>query len=264
MLIALVETLGDRVLYFLETTGRMGAFLLRSLGAMAQPPYRLYETARQMHGIGARSLFVIVFAGIFTGMVLALQGIHTLQDFGSTDLVGSVVAIGLIRELGPVLTGILVTGRSGSAMCSEIGIMRTSEQIDALECMAVDPYRYVMAPKFAATLISVPLLTAIFDVAGVFGAYATSVHVFGISEGAYFNSLYDGTAWSDVKMGIYKSVAFGLLIVWIATAKGFFIHLDRAGTMGGEGVGRVTTNAVVMASVAILVADYIITSLMML
>jgi phospholipid/cholesterol/gamma-HCH transport system permease protein len=264
VLLAFVETLGDRVLYFLDSTGRMGGFLVRSLVATLQPPYRVFETTRQMHSIGARSLFVIVFAGIFTGMVLALQGIHTLQDFGSTDLVGSVVAIGLIRELGPVLTGILVTGRSGSAMCSEIGIMRTSEQIDALECMAVDPYRYVMAPKFAATLIAVPLLTAIFDVAGVIGAYATSVYVFGISEGAYLNSLYDGTEWSDVRMGIYKSAVFGLLIVWISTAKGFFIHLDRAGSMGSEGVGRVTTNAVVMASVAILVADYIITSLLML
>jgi phospholipid/cholesterol/gamma-HCH transport system permease protein len=263
-MLSIVETLGDRFLYLLETTGRMGGFLARSLGALARPPYQVFETARQTRAIGAGSLFVIVFAGLFTGMVLALQAIHTLQDFGSTDLVGSVVAIGLIRELGPVLTGILVTGRSGSAMCSEIGIMRTSEQIDALECMAIDPYHYIMAPKFAATLISVPLLTAIFDVAGVFGAYATSVGVFGISKGAYFNSLYDGTDWTDVKMGIYKSLAFGLMIVWISTSKGFFIHLDRAGAMGSEGVGRVTTNAVVMASIAILVVDYIITSLMIL
>ena len=263
-MLKLIGALGGWFLYLLESTGRMGVFLLYALAALAKPPYRVYETVRQIHFIGAKSIGVIVFAGVFTGMVLALQGIHTLQDFGSTDLVGTVVAIGLIRELGPVLTAILVTGRSGSAMCSEIGIMRTSEQIDALECMAIDPYRYIMAPRFIATIISVPLLTAIFDVAGIVGAWGTSVGVFGISEGAYFNSLYDGTAMADIRMGIYKSLTFGFLIVWIATSKGFFLHLDRVGAMGSEGVSRVTTNAVVAASVAILMADYLITSMMML
>jgi len=259
-----IEQVGDLALYYLEQAGLMGVLLYRALVGIACPPYDLPGLVKQVQFIGARSLLVIVVAGSFTGMVLALQFYNTLDRFGTLDLLGSATGLALVRELGPVMAALMVIGRAGSAMCSEIGIMRTSEQIDALECMAIDPYRYIMAPKFAATLISVPLLTAIFDVAGVFGAYATSVGVFGISEGAYFNSLYDGTVWTDVKMGIYKSIVFGLLIVWISTSKGFFIHLDRAGAMGGEGVGRVTTNAVVMASVAILVADYIITSLMML
>jgi phospholipid/cholesterol/gamma-HCH transport system permease protein len=258
-----LEHLGDRVLYLLASTGRMSAFLVSSAVAMVTPPYRVFQAVRQIHFIGARSMFVIVFSGIFTGMVLALQGIHTLQQFGTVDLVGAVVSIGLIRELGPVLTAILVTGRAGSAMCSEIGIMRTTEQVDALECMAIDPYRYVIAPRFAATLIAVPLLTCVFDIAGILGGYITSVGVFGISDAAYLNSLNDATEWSDVHMGLVKSIVFGLLIVWICASKGFFIHLDRAGALGSEGVGQVTTSAVVLSSVSILVADYLVASLLL-
>ena len=258
-----VETLGDRSLYLLSSAGRMSAFLVISFIAMLTPPYRVFQTVRQIHFIGARSMFVIVFSGIFTGMVLALQGIHTLQQFGTVDLVGAVVSIGLIRELGPVLTAILVTGRAGSAMCSELGIMRTTEQVDALECMAIDPYSYVIAPRMAATLIAVPLLTAVFDIAGIVGGYITSVGVFGIGDAAYFNSLNDATEWSDVHMGLVKSIVFALLIVWISTSKGFFIHLDRAGALGSEGVGRVTTNAVVLSSVSILVADYLVASMLL-
>ena len=173
------------------------------------------------------------------------------------------MALSLVRELGPVLTALMVIGRAGSAMCAEIGIMRTSEQIDALECMAIDPYRYLMVPKFVAAIIALPLLTFIFDVVGIFGGYLVGVILLGVNKGAYFLGMYDSVVWKDVELGLVKAFVFGLLIVWISSAKGYFMHLERTSVFGAEGVSRVTTDAVVLASVTILIWNYLIGAIML-
>ncbi|HFD92264.1 MAG TPA: ABC transporter permease [Gammaproteobacteria bacterium] len=258
-----IERLGDSGLYYIEQIGRMGIFLGVCFINILKPPYKVYPIIKQVHFIGARSMFVIVVTGAFTGMVLGLQGYYTLTRFGSEDLLGSAVALGLIRELGPVLTALMVIGRAGSAICAEIGIMRNSEQIDTLECMAIDPYRFLIMPKIVAGIVSLPLLTFIFDVVGILGGYLIGVVLLGVNDGAYFNGMYESVLWKDVEMGIVKSFVFGLLLVWISAAKGFFLHLERKGAFGPEGVSRITTDAVVLASVTILVWDYLISAIML-
>ena len=263
ILLRLIENFGDIVLYYLNQAGRMGLFLLLVFFSILKPPYyKITHITKQIFNIGTLSIFVIIFTGLFTGMVLGLQGHNTLRKFGAEGLLGSAVALSLIRELGPVLTALMVTGRAGSAICAELGIMRNSEQLDALECMAIDPHKYIVAPKFIASIISLPLLTAVFNVVGIFGGYLVGVGLMGANEGAYFASMYKEVEFQDVYMGIMKSLCFGLVIVWICSAKGYFVHLERKGGFGAEGVSRVTTNAVVLTSVAVLVFDYIITSLM--
>lgn len=257
------EKLGDYGLYYHEQAGRMGIFLFACLWRMITPPYKVFPAVRQIHFIGARSIFVIFFTGGFTGMVLALQGYYTLRKFGSEGLLGAAVALSLIRELGPVLAALMVIGRAGSAMTAEIGIMRNSEQIDALECMAIDPCRYLMVPKFIAAILSMPLLTAIFDMVGILGGYLVGVLMLGVNGGTYFQGMFQSVVWDDVEMGLVKSVVFGLLLVWIATAKGYFMHRERSGGFGAEGVSRTTTSAVVLASVTVLVWDYLISAIML-
>lgn len=256
------EKIGDSVLYNLEMWGRMGIFLLYCTASILLPPYKIKPIVRQIYFIGAKSVFVILFTGTFTGMVLGLQGYYTLQKFGSEGLLGSAVAVSLLRELGPVLTALMVIGRAGSAMCAEIGIMRNSEQIDALELMAIDPYKFLMVPKFVAGIVSMPLLTFIFNMFGILGGFIVGVSLLGLNSGTYFQGMYSASVWADVEMGIVKSLIFGLLVVWICTAKGFFRHLEREGGFGAEGVSRTTTNAVVMSSVTILVWDYLISAML--
>lgn len=258
-----IENVGREVIDFTYTTGMMGIFLFQCLFQVFTPPHKLFAIIKQIHFIGSRSTIVIVFTGMFTGMVLALQGYHNLKDFGSTDLLGSAVGLGLIQELGPVLTALMVIGRAGSAICAEIGIMRHSEQIDALECMGIDPYRFLMVPKFIAALISLPILTFIFDVVGILGGYMVGVVLMGVSEGSYFQGMYNSVDWADVQLGFVKSIIFGMLIVWIATFKGYFLHILKSGGHGAEGVSRVTTDTVVLSSVVILASDYLIGSIML-
>ena len=249
-----VEQLGDLTLYYVEQAGLMGILLFRALVGFVRPPYDLKAVVRQIHFIGARSLTVIVVAGAFTGMVLALQFYNTLDRFGTIDLLGSATGLALIRELGPVMAGL---------MFAEIGIMRIYEQIDALECMAVDPYEFLVAPKIVAGIIAMPVLVSIFDVVGIGGGYVVGVVIFGLSEGAYFDSMVSGVEWNDVAMGLYKSILFGLVITWICTAKGFFMHRARQEAFGAEGVARVTTEAVVLASLVVLFADYLVGAVML-
>ena len=244
-------------------SGAWGIFLAAAVVTTLKPPYRWSALIKQIHFIGARSTWVIAVAGLFIGMVVALQFYNTLARFGSVSLMGAAVGLSLIRELGPVLTALMVIGRAGSAMCAEIGIMRSDEQIDALECMAVDPLGYLMAPRLGATLISVPLLTAVFNVVGIIGGWFVGVVLYGISEGSYFGGMYDAVTMGDLMMGFIKSVVFGLLIVWISTGKGFFLHLERDGAYGAEGVSRVTTDAVVLASMAVLAADFVLSAVLL-
>lgn len=257
------EKIGQETLYYLGQAGRMGIFLFRCLVQAIRPPYKISPTVSQIHFIGARSFFVIVFTGAFTGMVLALQGYYTLRQFGSEGLLGSAVALSLVRELGPVVAALMVIGRAGSAICAEIGIMRNSEQIDALECMAIDPYKYLIVPKLLAGIVAMPLLTFLFDMVGILGGYLVGVVLLGVSGGTYFQAMYDSVVWKDLEMGIIKSLVFGLLIVWITAAKGYYLHLERSGGFGAVGVSRQTTSAVVLASVTVLIWDYLITSIMM-
>lgn len=254
--------LGAWCLYYLDQAGRMGIFLVACLFHAILPPYPVRSIIRQIHFIGARSTFVILFTGAFTGMVLALQGYYTLTKFGSEGLLGSAVALSLLRELGPVLAALMVVGRAGSAICAEVGIMRNSEQIDALECMAIDPYRYLMVPKLVAGVVSLPLLTFLFDVVGILGGCLVGVGLLGVNSGTYFQGMYDAVEWADVEMGLVKSVVFGLLVVWLCAAKGYYLHLERSGGFGAEGVSRTTTSAVVLSSVAVLVWDYLISSIL--
>jgi len=259
----LVEKLGRDFLYLLETTGRMGMFFGSSVASIVKPPLAFYPIVRQIYFFGARSVIVILIVGLFTGLVLGLQGYHNLKQFGSEDVLGSAVALSLIQELGPVLTALMVIGRAGSAICAEIGIMRHSEQIDALECMAINPVKFLVAPKFVAALISMPVLTFIFCVVGIFGGYLAGVVLLGVSEGSYFQGMYKSVEWADIRLCLIKSIIFGLLVVWITTFKGYFLHLNRTGVFGAEGVSRITTDAVVFASVSILVWDYLIGSIIL-
>ena len=247
----------------LERLGRAGIFLAQGLVQVVAPPWRPGPVVRQVHFIGARSLPVILVAGVFVGMVVALQFYDTLVRFGSVSLLGAAVGLSLMRELGPVLTALVVIGRAGSAICAEIAIMRNENQIDALECMAIDPYKYLVAPRLLAALISVPLLTAVFITVGIGGGYFVGVILFDVSSGAYLGGMYDAVLGRDIVMGAAKALTFALLMIWVATAKGFFLHLDPSGAHGSEGVSRITTDAVVLASISILFADYIISAIIL-
>ena len=254
------------ITFFLQKTRRFGLagiFLFETILTIFSPPYSIHRLLKQIAFIGARSMLVIIVAGLFVGMVLALQFYDTLIRFGSISLLGSAVGLSLIRELGPVLTALMVIGRAGSAMCAEIGIMRVDNQIDALECMAIDPYRYLFAPRILAGIISVPLLTAIFILVGIFGGYFVGVILFGVSPGAYFQSMSDTVLIRDLFMGFSKSIVFGLLIVWVACDMGFHLHKDRRGVYGSEGVSRITTESVVFSSIAILFSDYLLSALIL-
>lgn len=261
-MIAVLRKLGRAGLGSLESLGRSALFLCFVAGGMLQPPLRWRAVFSQIQVIGAGSFLVIFFTGAFVGMVLGLQGHYTLSKYGSEGALGAAVALSLVRELGPVLTALMVIGRSGSAMCAELGIMRISEQIDALDCMAVNPYRYLVVPKLLAGLISVPLLTAIFNFVGIFGGYMVGIVLLQGNAGAYLASMRSGVMPIDLQMCFIKSVCFAFLLIWICTEHGFWVDRRPRG-FGAEGVSRVTTSAVVTASVAVLVADYVITSLMM-
>ena len=242
--------------------GRSGLFLLTAFFRGLLPPYKIYPLVKQIYFIGARSLLVIVISGTFVGMVVALQFHDTLVRFGSVSMLGSAVGLSLVRELGPVLTALMIIGRAGSAICAEISIMRNDQQIDALECMAIDSFRFLIAPRLFAGIISVPLLTAIFIVVGILGGYFVGVILFEVSPGAYFSGMYETVLWRDIVMGFTKSVVFGLLIVWIATIKGFYLHLET-NAYGSEGVSHVTTDAVVISSIAVLCFDYLLSAIIL-
>ncbi len=230
-------------------------FLLAVAQGAFRPPFRFGLVVKRINFIGVKSLFVIALTAAFTGMVLSLQGFFTLQKFGAEGLLGSAVALSLIRELGPVLAALMVTGRAGSAMTAEIGIMAITEQIDALRAMAVNPIKYLVVPNLIAGLIAVPLLTALFDVIGIFGGFLVGVKLLGLSSGAYFGQMEASVSFQDISSGFWKSVSFGFLLTFVACYRGYFAR------HGAEGVSKAMTQAVVMASVLILVWDYFMTSL---
>jgi phospholipid/cholesterol/gamma-HCH transport system permease protein len=260
-LIQLVQSFGARALEELGRLGRLGLFFHYMLRGLFRPPGKFQFVVKQVWFIGTKSLFVVGFTGAFTGMVLGLQGYYTLSKFGSEGMLGSAVALSIIRELGPVLTALMVTGRAGSAMCAEIGIMRIEEQIDALECMAIDPHSYLVTPRLIASMMALPLLTAFFDVVGIYSGYVIGVQLLGVNEGSYMEGMHKSVEWADVYMGIVKSLCFSVIMIWISAYKGFFAGVDE-GNFGPEQVSRATTDAVVVSSIGILVGNYVVTSLL--
>ncbi len=252
-----LQHIGKRTLFLIEEMGAMFVFLVRAFGWLFRPPVRIVQIIKQMYVVGFKSSFVVILTALFTGMVLALQGYYSLRKFGSEGLLGSAVAISMIRELGPVLAALMVTARAGSAMTAEIGIMRITEQIDALETMAINSLQYLITPKIVAALISVPLLVAIFDVVGIWGGYLVGVKLLGVSGSSYWSSIESAVEWKDVYGGILKSISFGLIISWICCYKGYYTR------MSSEGLGKATTESVVLAAVLILVWDYFLTSILM-
>ncbi|MGZ8431745.1 MAG: MlaE family lipid ABC transporter permease subunit [Candidatus Deferrimicrobiaceae bacterium] len=256
-MLSLVETIGQRTLLAIRNMGRMTIFLYAAVATLPFPPYRVRRIVKQVHFIGAKSLFVIVLTAAFTGMVLGLQGYYTLRKFGSEGLLGSAVALSLIRELGPVLSALMVTGRAGSALTAEIGIMRIGEQIESLESMGIDPVKFLIPPRLLGAIVSVPLLTAIFDVVGILGGYVVGVKLLGVNAGVFFGQMEASVEWNDVANGLIKSLVFGLIIAWVCTFKGYFTG------RGAEGVSQSTTSAVVLSSVLVLVGDYFLTSVLL-
>jgi len=257
-----IAVLGNSGITILIDFGRMGLYLLQMFKGCFSLPFRFAEFMRQMNFIGVGSLVVIFFTAASTGMVLGLQGYYSLHKFGAEGMLGSAVSLTLIMELGPVLTALMVAGRSGSAMCAELGIMRISEQIDALDCMAIDPFRYLISPKLLAALISVPLLTVLFDVVGIAGGYVAGVHLMGVNPGSYFEGMRSSVTNHDIVLGTVKSFAFALLIVWICSGRGYFVHQIKGAGFGAGSVSKVTTQAVVLSSISVLVFDYLITAIL--
>jgi phospholipid/cholesterol/gamma-HCH transport system permease protein len=253
----LVRQLGQRSLNIVQEAGAMMIFLLEGLGLAFVPPFRFRRVLQEIYQIGVKSTLIVMLTAAFTGMVMALQGYYTLRQYGSEGALGGAVALGLIREMGPVLTGIMVSARAGSAVTAEIGIMRITEQLDALDTMAVNPIQYVVMPKLLAGVIAVPLLTAIFDVVGILGGYLVGVVLLGVGSGAYFASMKQSVVALDINGGIVKSLVFGLTIILVACYKGY--HTEH----GAEGVSKATNQTVVLSAVLVLAWDYVLTSFFM-
>jgi phospholipid/cholesterol/gamma-HCH transport system permease protein len=252
--------------------GRAALGLLSNFGAMAIlfslafinifRRKQLLEIINQVYYIGARSSLIVMLVGLFTGMVLGLQLFYTLVKFGSVGALGSAVSLSLIRELGPVLTAIMITARAGSAMAAEIGILRISEQVDALYTMRIDPVRYLISPRVAASIISFPLLTAFFDLIGIFGGYLTGVLLLGTNGGTYFYRVQSSVDIVDIRGGFIKALVFAVIVSTICCFQGYFCHLRTQG-FGAKAVGLATISAVVLSCVMILIADYVVTSFLM-
>ncbi|HWR21540.1 MAG TPA: MlaE family lipid ABC transporter permease subunit [Verrucomicrobiae bacterium] len=251
-----LEAVGRTVLKQVQAMGRMAIFLGSTGFWAVRPPLKFRRIVGQVYFIGVQSSSIILLTAAFSGMVLGLQGYYTLRKFGSEALLGPAVGLSLIKELGPVMAALMVTARAGSASAAEIGIMRITEQIDALEAMAVNPMKYLVVPKVIAGLIAVPLLTGIFDVVGIYGGYLVGVKLLDVSAGTYFSEMRNMVEMSDIRGGFLKSLGFGLIITWVCTYKGFYAGY------GAEGVGKATTEAVVLSSVLILVWNYFMTAIL--
>jgi phospholipid/cholesterol/gamma-HCH transport system permease protein len=256
-----IDNLGRKVIDIVNDLGAAAIFLARSFLKIFRRR-QFSSIIQQLFIIGARSTHIVILVALFTGMVLGLQLYTALVRVGSSGFLGSVVALSLIRELGPVLTAIMITARAGSSMATEIGIQRISEQIDALKTMRIDPLGYLVSPRIAAAIISFPLLTAIFDIIGIMGGYISAVLLLGLNGGTYFSGVYSSVLMNDITGGFIKAAVFGLIVCTICCFQGYFTHMRQDGH-GAKGVGLSTTSAVVLSCVLILVADYVITALIL-
>jgi phospholipid/cholesterol/gamma-HCH transport system permease protein len=255
----MIRKIGATSLFLLGRMGLMGTFLAKGLLYCFLPPLKFSLFLKRIRFIGLQSTLLIILTGSFTGMVLGLQGFYSLSRFGSGAFLGPMVALAIIKEMGPVITGFMVTGRAGSAIAAEIGIMRISEQIDALEMMGLQPFRYLVVPNLLAGIVALPLLTFMFDVVGIFGGYLVGVKLLGVSGGIYFGEMAASVDMTHVLEGLYKSVSFGVIITWVSCYKGYYTGTTG---WGAEGVSKSTTQAVVLSSVLILIWDYFMTSIL--
>ena len=253
--------IGRATMSLVNNLGAAAIFFVRAFGMIFRPR-QLPEIVKEMFHIGAKSTNIVILVALFTGMVLGLQLYYTLIKFGSEGVLGSVIALSLIRELGPVLAAMMITARAGSSMAAEIGIQRISEQIDALYTMRIDPLRYLVSPRIAASIISFPLLTAFFDLVGILGGYLTGVVLLGVDAGAFFYRMEAYVELKDITGGFIKSIVFAVLVSTICCYQGYFTHL-RTDSKGSRSVSVSTTSAVVLSCVAILIADYVVTSFLL-
>jgi phospholipid/cholesterol/gamma-HCH transport system permease protein len=254
--------IGSVTIAIVEEFGRIAIFFAQVIYFIFYMPFQFRKIVQQVYFIGMMSMVVICLTALFTGMVLGLQGYYTLIQFGSEGMLGAAVALTLIRELGPVLTAIMVIGRAGSAMAAEIGIMRISEQIDALQTMDINPIRFLISPKMAAALISFPLLTAVFDVVGIFGGYLTGSVLMGINSSIYLSRVHSSVLMQDVSGGFIKSFFFAAVVTVICCFQGYITH-TRSNGFGAKGVSLSTTTAVVHSCITVLVVDYMLTSFLL-
>lgn len=253
-----VRKLGGASLHGVRKTGHMGIFLGNAFFYAMTSRLKTQLLLKQIRFIGFQSISIIFLTGIFSGMVLGYQGFFTLSRIGSDAFLGPMVALSLIKEMGPVISALMVTARAGSALAAEIGIMRISEQIDALELMGLNPYQYLIVPNILAGIISLPLLAAIFDVVGIFGGYLVGGKLLGVGAGTYFGEMANYVKMQDITEGMFKSLNFGVLITWVCCYKGYYTGYYTG--FGAEGVSTATTQSVVLSSVLILVWDYFMTS----
>jgi phospholipid/cholesterol/gamma-HCH transport system permease protein len=254
---AQLERLGRTVTSVIWRLGYAARFLVYVLMHSGTALRRFRLTIAQVYFAGVLSLVIILVSGLFVGMVLAMQGYDTLQRYGSSEALGVLVSLSLVRELGPVVAGLLFASRAGSAITAEIGLMKATEQLSAMEMMAVDPIARVVAPRFWGGVISMPLLAALFSAMGIFGGYLVGVELIGVDSGAFWSQMQSAVdVKEDIMNGVIKSVVFGVAVTWIAVFEGF----DAPPT--AEGVSRATTRTVVTSSLAILFLDFILTALM--
>ena len=252
-----IVRLGRSGLDFLASLGRAGLFLWSSLVGVPNLRVGTPLLIRQIYRVGVLSLAIVVVSGLFIGMVLALQGYTILSDFGSESAIGQMIALTLLRELGPVVTALLFAGRAGSALTAEIGLMKATEQLSSMEVMGVDPLRRVMAPRLWAGFISMPLLALIFSVVGIWGGMLVGVEWLGVYEGSYWGNMQSSVAFTDdVVNGLIKSVVFGVACTWIAVYQGY----DCVPTSAG--ISAATTRTVVFSSLTVLGLDFVLTAVM--
>ncbi len=252
-----LQALGRWGLNFFERLGRANIFLVQVLMGLPGLIKRPRLILQQLYSVGVLSLLIIAVSGLFVGMVLALQGYNTLVTFGAEKSLGIVVALSLVRELGPVISALLFAGRAGSALTAEIGLMKATEQLSGMEMMAVDPLSRIIAPRFIAGIISLPLLAAIFSAVGIFGGYFVGVGLLGVDEGAFWSQMQAKVGfYDDILNGVIKTLVFGVVASWIAVFEGY----DAVPT--SEGVSRATTRTVVHTALAVLGLDFILTALM--
>ncbi len=256
-MIETIRGLGRWGLSSFQRLGRGHIFLFRTLAGVPEIFLRLSLLVQQLFSVGVLSVFLILISGLFVGMVLGLQGYNTLVDFGAEESLGVLVSLSLVRELGPVVSALLFAGRAGSALTAEIGLMKSTEQLSGMEMMAVDPIRRIIAPRFLAGVISMPLLAALFSAVGIYGGFLVGHGLLGVDDGAFWSQMQVKTDWyDDVLNGVIKSIVFGFVVTWIALFEGY----DATPT--SEGVGRATTRTVVHSAFAILGLDFVLTALM--
>jgi phospholipid/cholesterol/gamma-HCH transport system permease protein len=254
---ARLERVGSKVTSAVLRLGYASRFLGYLVLHSGTALRRFHLTIAEVYFAGVLSLVIIVVSGLFVGMVLGLQGYETLQRYGSSEALGVLVALSLVRELGPVVSGLLFASRAGSAITAEIGLMKATEQLSAMEMMAVDPIARVVAPRFWGGMISMPLLAGLFSAMGIFGGYLVGVQLIGVDAGAFWSQMQAAVdVRNDILNGVIKSVVFGIAVTWIAVFEGY----DAPPT--AEGVSRATTRTVVTSSLAILALDFVLTALM--